>query len=185
MQRLDHLTNSQSGLPFVTNSIQSLPIFDALKIDSIDSTCYHHNFNNGIKFMKKSTTNISEQPLSNDQEMPRLPHALIHISQHLDNMTQYELERLFSNTPAPSLSAIVQGIVETTHHDSNRYDPIAYATTSDPRNMLVDDDNPTTIILDAEGTHRGILDSHGLFQETSARSPSVENRSTALGMNID
>ena len=138
--------------------------------------------------MKKSTTNISEQPLSNDQEMPRLPHALISISEQLDNMTQQDLERLSSNTYA-SLSAMVPTpllrIVETPHHDSNRYDPIAYATTSDPRNMLVDDDNPTTIILDAEGTHRGILDSHGFFQETSARSPSVENRSTALDMNID
>ena len=144
--------------------------------------------------MKKPTTNINEQPLSNDQEMPRLPHALIPISQCLANFTQHELddcmdqhvlEDLFSNTPALSLSAIVQRIVEIPHHDSNRYDPIAYATTSDPRNMLVDDDNPTTIILDAEGTHRGILDRHGFFQETSARSPSVENRSTALDMNID
>ncbi len=133
---------------------------------------------------------MSEQPLNIDQETLHLPPALIYINEQLDSMNQQilRLRSVSSNTYA-SLSAMVPTpllrIVEIPHHDSNRYDPIAYATTSDPRNMLVDDDNPTTIILDAEGTHRGILDSHGLFQETSARSPSVENRSTALGMNID
>ena len=66
----------------------------------------------------------------------------------------------------------------------SNYNPTAYTTTPDSQNMLVDDDNPTTIILDTEGTYRGIY-SHGFFQETSARSTSVENRSTALGMHID
>lgn len=138
--------------------------------------------------MKESIADISKQPLRINLETLLPPPDLTRINEHLDSMNQQilRLRSVSSNTYA-SLSAMVPTpllrIVETTHHVSN-YNPTAYTTTPDSQNMLVDDDNPTTIILDTEGTYRGIY-SHGFFQETSARSTSVENRSTALGMHID